>query len=129
LPPIEIRENNYRGNLGWAHVGQSWRGIVIKKQSNEIWTWGILLHELTHMAVGVRYPKGRDGRCSAHDEKFYKAQKDVAERRWKTRISFYEVTKYGYNVDEIILSQLRKQGVVKFSPRYKTKKQITEEVA
>lgn len=129
LPPIEIRNNNYRGNLGWAHVGQSWRGIVVKKQGSEFSTWTLLLHELTHMAVGVRYPKGRNGRCSAHDETFYKAMKDVTERRWKTRISFYEVTKYGYNVDGIIGSQLYKQGVVKFPPRYKTKKQITEEVA
>ena len=129
LPPIEIRDNNYRGNSGWAHVSQSWRGIVVKKQSTESATWMLLLHELTHMAVGVRYPNGRSGRCSAHDRTFYNAMKDVAQRRWKTKISFYEVTKYGYNVDGIIGTQLNKQGVVKFPPRYKSKKQIMKEVA
>jgi hypothetical protein len=37
---------------------------------------------------------------------FYKALKDVCERRWKKRISFHEVTKYGYAVDYIIEKQI-----------------------
>lgn len=126
LPKLDIRDNQViRGNLGWAHVDQQWRGIVIKKMGAKD-TWMLLLHELGHMAVGVRH---NNGRRSAHDAKLYKAMKDVAERRWKTNISFYEVTSYGYVVDGIISKQIA--PLIVFPPRHKPKaeKQVEHSVA
>lgn len=65
--------------------------------------WETLAHELCHLAVGYRY---KNGRRVAHDEVFYKALKDVTERRFKMRIDFSQVTKYGYEVDWIIEKQI-----------------------
>ena len=86
-----------RGNAGEAryHLNE----VMIKPNVG----WGTLAHELCHFAVGSRY---ENGRYKSHDEVFYKALKDVSERRWKVRISFAEVTKYGYVVDGIIRSQI-----------------------
>ena len=68
--------------------------------------WGTLSHELCHMAVRSRY---KNDRRYSHDEVFYKALKDVTERRWGKRISFHEVTRYGYEVDGIIRSQITEE--------------------
>jgi len=86
-----------RGNLG--HAEYSSNEIMLKTNCD----WETLAHELCHMAVRSRY---KDGRRKAHDEVFYKALKDVCERRWKKRISFHEVTGYGYAVDNIIEKQI-----------------------
>jgi hypothetical protein len=67
-----------------------------------------LAHELVHMAVGTR---GRRGRRDVHDRVFYNCLKDVLERRFKIRISFYEVSRYGYEVDGIIETQLYEKDV------------------
>lgn len=89
-----------RGNVGHAEY---WSNEIMLKQNCE---WGTLAHELCHMAVRSRY---KNGRSYSHDEVFYKALKDVTERRWGKRISFHEVTRYGYEVDGIIRSQVHEE--------------------
>jgi len=86
-----------RGNLGHAEY---WSNEIMLKTHCD---WETLAHELCHIAVGGRY---KGDRRTSHDEVFYKALKDVCERRWKKRISFHEVTKYGYAVDYIIGKQI-----------------------
>jgi len=93
----EVQILGGRGNQG--HADYAHKEIMLKPNCG----WGTLAHELCHMAVRSRY---ENGRYKSHDEVFYKALKDVAERRWKVRISFAEVTKYGYVVDDIIRSQI-----------------------
>ena len=67
-----------------------------------------LAHELVHFAVGSRY---KNGIRQVHDRTFYNCLKDVLERRFKIRISFCEVSRYGYNVDAIIEKQLSEKDV------------------
>jgi|LakMenEpi03Aug12_release.lakeMendotaPanAssembly.Ray.scaffolds.fasta_scaffold01021_44 hypothetical protein len=67
-----------------------------------------LAHELVHFAVGTR---GVRGRREVHDRVFYNCLKDVLERRFKIHISFYEVSRYGYEVDGIIEEQLYEKDV------------------
>jgi hypothetical protein len=96
--PNDVKVWKYsRGNLGHAEY---WSNEIMLKTHCD---WETLAHELCHMAVRSRY---EDGRRKSHDEVFYKALKDVCERRWKKRISFHEVTKYGYAVDYIIEKQI-----------------------
>lgn len=114
LPPVHIVKNTGRGRVGWAHVSQQWKGIYVKKTSNQIDFWTTLLHELTHMAVGSR--KGEATRCW-HDREFYMAMREVTQNRWKCKISYAKVGKWGYDVDKIIRVQLREQDALKFKPR------------
>jgi hypothetical protein len=62
--------------------------------------WEVIAHELVHLAV-----------TRNHDKVFYNALRDVTQRRFKVRISFFEVTRYGYDVDRIIERQLHDLGV------------------
>lgn len=89
-----------RGNAGHAEY---WSNEIMLKDNC---SWGTLSHELCHMAVRSRY---KNGRSYSHDEVFYKALKDVTERRWRKRISFHEVTRYGYEVDDIIRKQIQEE--------------------
>lgn len=89
-----------RGNAGHAEY---WSNEIMLKDNC---SWGTLSHELCHMAVRSRY---KNGRSYSHDEVFYKALKDVTERRWRKRISFHEVTRYGYEVDDIIRKQIQQE--------------------
>lgn len=82
--------------------------------------WGVLAHELVHCAVGVRR---KQNYYAAHDEVFYKCYKDITERRWKVKISFYGVPKWGYAVDGFIEKQAAEQGAYKFPSR---KKEVAE---
>jgi hypothetical protein len=100
------------------HDGLVWQGIsgVAGLADYERWTiilkiapsYETLAHELVHMAVGSR---GRLGRRDHHDRVFYNCLKDVLERRFKIRLSFYEVSRYGYEVDGIIEEQLYEKDV------------------
>lgn len=99
--------------------GRLWKGSGVlghaDYEANEIMLkptpdWGTLAHELVHMAVGSRW---KNGQQESHDRIFYNCLRDVAQRRFKCRISFYEVTRYGYIVDQIIERQLFELGVYK----------------
>lgn len=96
----------YRPAGGYAGLAYFGEGRIWLKAGCE---WGTLAHELVHMAVGTR--RTANGRRCAHDEVFYKALKDLAERRWKVRISYYGVTRWGYAVDGLLRKQLRDAGV------------------
>lgn len=123
LPIIQVKDpKRLNGAMGWS----GGYFIVVKKGYGLVTDWQTLAHELVHSAIS--YSSKRYG-TRHHDREFYNRLKEVTERRWKTNISFASVTKYGYNVDWLITQQLREQGVVKFPPRNKGKKQITEEVA
>lgn len=63
-------------------------------------SWETLAHEIIHCA-------GFPG----HDETFYSALKWLTETRWKMRIDFSTVTRYGYDVDWLICEQI--EDVVK----------------
>lgn len=89
---------------GLAYIGE-----------NRIWlkahcSWETLAHELVHMAVGVR--RGEHNR-KAHDKVFYDCLRDITQRRFKVNISFFEVTRYGYAVDNMIEYQLVQLGAFK----------------
>jgi hypothetical protein len=115
LPPVHIVQHTGRGRVGWAHVSQQWKGIYVKKTSNQIDFWTTLLHELTHMAVGSRR-NDNGGRCW-HDRDFYMAMREVTQNRWKCKISYAKVGKWGYDVDKIIRVQLKEQDAIKLKPR------------
>jgi len=76
-------------DAGYAYMG---RGFITIKPCV---SWETLAHEIIHMA-GYRY----------HDEAFYKALKWLTERRFKMRIDFSTVTRYGYATDRLIKSQI-----------------------
>jgi hypothetical protein len=90
------------GSAGWADYAKH---TIFLKIAPEYET---LAHELVHLAVGSRY---KNGTRHAHDRVFYNAVKDILERRFKIRISFYEVSRYGYEVDYLIDRQLRELDV------------------
>lgn len=100
------------GHAGLAYIGR--HRIWLKSSPS----WGTLAHELVHLAVGVR--QGETNR-RAHDKVFYDCLRDVAQRRFKVTISFYKVTRYGYEVDGIICSQLRALGVYEIFKKKETK--------
>jgi len=108
FPKIQMQERGLtvEGETVWRSTGGV-AGLAYIGE-NKIWLkvfpdWETLAHELCHLAVGVR--KGLQNR-RAHDKVFYDCLRDVAQRRFKVTISFYEVTKYGYAVDRIIERQL-----------------------
>ena len=100
-PQIKLMERGWRvdqdGALlvggGYAGIAYMGRGFITVKPCV---SWGTLAHEIIHMA-GYQY----------HDEAFYKALKWLTERRFKTRIDFSTVTRYGYGVDHLIRQQIR----------------------
>lgn len=83
---------------GLANYGM--HEVILKPRPS----WGTLAHELCHFAVGYRY--GESGRRAAHDEVFYRALKDIYEKRWKKPMDWSKVTKYGYAVDGIMERQI-----------------------
>jgi hypothetical protein len=118
LPPVHIVKDTGKGRHGWAHVSQPWKGIYVKKTSNQIQFWTTLLHELAHMAVGGRSITGQwNKKHSFHDREFYMAMREVTQRRWKCKISFAKVGKWGYDVDALMRVQLQEQDAIKFKPR------------
>ena len=54
-----------------------------------------------------------NGKRDVHHREFYKCLKAVTEKRWKTEVSFYEVSgeQYGYSVDYIIERQVKDKVV------------------
>lgn len=104
--------------------------VHVEKRDGELWAWGsqrgsyahttdgfislrigasweTLAHELVHMADRrLNTPWLIDERRRPHDEWFYKTLRDVCQRRWRIDISFAEVTRYGYAVDQIIGRQI-----------------------
>lgn len=96
---IKIDENgiawfSFGGCAGYADLDE--HRVWVKAQPD----WLTLAHELNHLAVTAN-----------HDKVFYNALRDVTQRRFKIRISFFAVTRYGYEVDAIIERQLRDLGV------------------
>ena len=67
-------------------------------------SWGTLAHEVCHIAIGYR--RSDTGRAQSHDEVFYKALKDLYQRRWKRQMNWSAVTRFGYEVDSIMESQI-----------------------
>lgn len=76
---------------------------------HEARSWKVLLHELCHAACPPKYG-------DSHHREFYYAMKTTTEKRWKCSISFGSLTgnRWGYHVDDVILSQLLRLDVVKF---------------
>jgi hypothetical protein len=123
LPPVHILpfegvDGFARGRYGWAHVSQPWLGIKLKKIPDQTNFWLALVHELAHMAVGSRPITGQWNKKRAfHDREFYMAMREVTQRRWKCKISFAKVGKWGYDVDALMREQLQEQDAIKFKPR------------
>lgn len=69
-------------------------------------SWETLAHEIIHCA-GFR----------GHDETFYRALKWLTEKRWKMRIDFSTVTRYGYDVDWLIESQIHEVVKAEFAKK------------
>lgn len=76
-----------------ARLGVAWQGGTIEVAPCV--SWETLAHEIIHVA-GYR----------GHDSEFYNALKWLAEARFKTRIDFSTVTRYGYWVDGLIATQI-----------------------
>ena len=62
-----------------------------------------LAHELVHCADRIAHPFA--SRNDHHGERFYRMLKHAVEKRWKVRVSFAQVTKWGYAVDWIMEEQ------------------------
>jgi len=100
-PTIIVHQCNRMASSGSYYTGT--HTITLSLGRNTAEAWETLAHELNH-SIGLM----------GHDEKFYKSLKAIVEKRWNTRISFYEVGRYGYEVDAIILGQLIKGNLVNF---------------
>lgn len=75
------------------YAGLSHGGLI---EVQGLCSWGTLAHELAHEVDRiVRRGVIRD----AHDQHFYRILRLAYERRWKTTISNYGITRWGYNVD------------------------------
>ena len=114
MPRIEMQQRNMSVDKdgGVSIGGGRYAGLAYLGQG-KIWLaarpdWTTLAHELTHMAVGTRFGNAKR---RAHDKVFYDCLRDIAQRRFKVTISFYEVTRYGYIVDRIIDRQLHQKNV------------------
>lgn len=117
LPAITVLPKSDKGRHGWAYTSQPWKGIFVKKLDCQTDFWATLLHELSHMAVGSR--RNDNGKRCVHDREFYMAMREVTQRRWKCKISYAEVGKWGYEVDRMVIAQLKEQQAIKFKPRKK----------
>lgn len=74
-------------------LGQAHQSGLIQVAPNV--SWETLAHEIIHCA-GYR----------GHDSEFYSALKWLTEARFKVRVDFSQVTRYGYAVDWIIEQQI-----------------------
>ncbi len=59
-------------------------------------SWETLAHEIIHCAGYYN-----------HDRNFYLALKWLTETRWKVRVDYSKVTRWGYDVDYIIIKQIK----------------------
>lgn len=108
-PRIQLMERGWRVNSegelfinsGYAGLAYMGRGLITVKPNV---SWGTLAHEIIHMA-GYQF----------HDADFYEALKWLTERRFKTRIDFSTVTRYGYAIDHLIRAQIRDLVIAEFS--------------
>lgn len=71
-------------------------------------SWHTLVHEVAHF---VQYRRGfavrSDGKRAVHDRAFYMILRDIMERLVPgLRVSFAEVTAWGYSVDSVISRQV-----------------------
>ena len=112
--PTNFKIETHKGQRKLGHAYYDGREILLRRTGDVVQDWEVLAHELCHVAVKRMRTNGKKG---VHDKYFYDALRHATAARWKTRISFYGVTKYGYCVDMMIVKQLREQGVVKFKPR------------
>lgn len=112
--PTNFKLEVHKGQrkIGYAKFNGS--EVMLRRTGDVIRDWETLAHELVHVAVKYRKVNGN---YKMHDKVFYDALRDITQRRWKTQISFYHVSKYGYEVDRYIEKQLKEAGVVKFKPR------------
>lgn len=101
MPALVIHKCNRRTSSGICYYNK--KTVSLSLGRDTVRAWVVLAHELNHAAGYI-----------AHDRAFYHALKAITEARWKTRISFYEVGRYGYAVDAIIEEQLNKAGSVQF---------------
>ena len=113
FPKIEMQQRGLRVVDNGVAIKQGKYAGLAYIDKNKIWLranpeWETLAHELAHLAVGVR--QGEHNR-RAHDRVFYNCLRDVTQRRFKVRISFSDVTRYGYAVDHIIEKQLNDLNV------------------
>lgn len=115
-PLPQIRIDDTRQNRGASGFCTWSRTLIVIRlvpyssgRYHETRNWKVLLHELGHAAVGI---KSGD----THSRELYQAMKDVAQRRWKTSISYGSLrgNRWGYHVDAIIEQQLCKADVVRF---------------
>jgi len=65
--------------------------------------WEVLAHELAHCAVPPKHTG--NSKRDVHSKEFYQCLREVWQQRWKCRISFHEVSTWGYSVDYIIQRQ------------------------
>jgi len=104
MPAIIVHQCNREGSSGCFYQGEY--KITLSLGRDTVDAWEVIAHELNH-AAGFQF----------HDRLFYKSLKAIIEKRWKTRISFYEVTRYGYEVDSIMRDQLKKNNCVNFEKK------------
>lgn len=93
----------------WDHTVQINLSSIQTRPSQQ-WAWHVLAHELAHCACPPLLWKGKR---DVHHRDFYKCLKAVTEKRWKTEVSFHEVSgeQYGYSVDYIIEKQVKDKVV------------------
>ena len=111
LPEITVRQRR-NGDYVSGHAYPWEKRITITVGTDPIDTWGVLAHELCHVAVGSS--RTATGSRSWHGEDFYRALVDVTLRRFKldklpTLGSLSDLT--GYKVDGAIRAGLRDAGV------------------
>ena len=104
MPTIILHQCNREGSSGLFYRGEY--KITLSLGRDTVDAWQTLAHELNH-AAGFEF----------HDRLFYNSLKVIIEKRWKTRISFYEVTRYGYAVDYMMRDQLKKNKTVNFESK------------
>lgn len=117
MPKIEVRTSDIKTVMireDRTHIFQTWKsrhGVAFtyeKPQRIRLEVFAnphTLAHELVHCADHIAHPFA--SRNDHHGERFYRMLKHVLEKRWKVRISFAKVTKWGYAVDAIMEEQTR----------------------
>jgi hypothetical protein len=117
LPKIEVRVADIRHidikdgktNVWMKMVARSGVAFTHEKPQRIRLEAGVtphtLAHELVHCADYIAHRSSFRG--DYHGERFYRMLKHALEKRWKIRISFAQVTRWGYEVDDIIEYQTR----------------------
>jgi hypothetical protein len=109
VPKVVLGLAKTVGHGGGGHA-TTWNHTVqvnlsqLQTATSQKYAWHVLAHELAHCACP---PVLTNGKRDVHHREFYLCLKAAVEKRWKTQVSFYEVTgQYGYSVDRIIERQV-----------------------